>query len=253
MKRRVNVLIVDDHPLFRKGMKSLLQELDADVNVQEASSVANAQSMAEQPFDLVLVDLQMPGSVGMDALIQMKATFENSAVVVVSADESSGAILSAIDTGAAGYVPKTTDTGITTNALRRLLAHGLYLPPSALTLLPTGLDQNQPKPGTPNAEPADAPRVPASKPSREQPTAWPREFSARQKAALRSLLQGKPNKLIARDIGAAEGTVKAHLWAVYQLLGVKNRTQAMLRAHQLGLFDLLDADAETDCPPPESH
>ena len=248
MRHRVNVLIVDDHPLFREGMKSLLLGLDADANVQQACSVADAQGMVDHPFDLVLVDLQMPGSVGMDALIRVKAIFENSAVVVVSGDESSSAIFSAIQHGAAGYVPKTTDPGVTTDAMRRLLKHGLYLPPTALTPRPDGLGPEQPRaqhPPAPEPSQAALPADPVSKsPPDTRPSDWPGELSTKQKTVLRCLLQGKPNKVIAREIGIAEGTVKAHLWAVYQLLGVNNRAQAMYRAHELKLFDLLDSNAE---------
>ena len=94
------------------------------------------------------------------------------------------------------------------------MVFAIYLPPQALA--------------TRHAPP------PAALPHQRPPAAAD-AFSERQMAVLRSLLQGKSNKLIARDIGIAEGTVKAHLWAVYQRLGVSNRAQAMYRAHELGL------------------
>ena len=110
-------------------------------------------------------------------------------------------------------------------ALRLVLAQGTYLPPEALRQPGSGVDA---PPATP--EPA---------PSSSHSPNWPQELSPRQLAVLRCLLQGKPNKVIAREIGIAEGTVKAHLWAVYQLLGVNNRAQAMYRAHELQLFSAL--------------
>jgi DNA-binding NarL/FixJ family response regulator len=220
MTSGAHVLIIDDHPLFREGLKGLLTGLDATTHVTQAASVADALRLQGQAFDLVLMDLQMPGVHGMAALKQIKATFDDAAVVVVSGDESPSTIHSAIQNGAAGYVPKSTDPSVTTHALRLVLAQGTYLPPEALQQAPIV------------APVAD---VPAGKPA-----AWPRDLSQRQLAVLRCLLQGKPNKVIAREIGIAEGTVKAHLWAVYQLLGVNNRAQAMYRAHQWQLFGMLE-------------
>lgn len=233
MNPGVRVLIVDDHPLFREGLKGLLTGLDPAVSVQQAASVHDAQTLQGQVFDLVLMDLQMPGLSGMDALQRIKATFEEAAVVVVSGDESSSSIQAAIQHGAAGYVPKSTDPSVTTHALRLVLAQGTYLPPAALQSS-TALQQ-----ATPSASPPLAPSAAVPGPH------WPRDLSPRQLAVLRCLLQGKPNKLIAREIGIAEGTVKAHLWAVYQLLGVSNRAQAMYRAHELNLFGVLNP---TDMP-----
>lgn len=220
MNPGMRVLLIDDHPLFREGLKGLLLGLEPSVRVEQASSIDAAGSLQGQAFDLVLMDLNMPGSQGMEALSRAKALFEAAAVVVVSGDESPETIQSAIQHGAAGYVPKTTDPSVTIQALRLVLAQGTYLPPEAFR-----------QPGAP------APAATASTPN------WPKELSPRQLAVLRCLLQGKPNKVIAREIGIAEGTVKAHLWAVYQLLGVSNRAQAMYRAHELQLFSALHAPA----------
>lgn len=229
MNSGMRVLLIDDHPLFREGLKGLLLGLDPAVQVEQASSVAAAQALQGQSFDLVLMDLHMPGSRGMEALSRIKALFEESAVVVVSGDESPGTIQLAIQHGAAGYVPKTTDPSVTIQALRLVLAQGTYLPPEALR--------------HPAAHPETAPPPAAPAPHSPQSPHWPQELSPRQLAVLRCLLQGKPNKVIAREIGIAEGTVKAHLWAVYQLLGVNNRAQAMYRAHELQLFSALGTPA----------
>lgn len=231
----VSVLIIDDHPLFREGLKGLLLGLDPAARVHQAASVEDAQRLLGEAYDLVLMDLQMPGTFGMQALVRIKAMFNDSAVVVVSGDDSPSTIQSAIHHGAAGYVPKSTEPGVTTHALRLVLAQGIYLPPEALQ------------------QPPSAPAPPASGLSQANSAApdtglaaLPRGLSQRQRAVLRCLLQGKPNKVIAREVGIAEGTVKAHLWAVYQLLDVNNRAQAMYRAHELQLFGVLDAP--TDAP-----
>ncbi len=227
----MRVLLIDDHPLFREGLKGLLLGLEPSVRVEQAGSVDAAVALQGQAFDLVLMDLNMPGSQGMEALSRIKALFEAAAVVVVSGDESPSTIQRAIQHGAAGYVPKTTDPSVTIQALRLVLAQGTYLPPEAL---------RQPGAESIPAVPEPAPHSPN----------WPQELSPRQLAVLRCLLQGKPNKVIAREIGIAEGTVKAHLWAVYQLLGVSNRAQAMYRAHELQLFSALHSSAPS---PVTSH
>ncbi len=219
MNPSLRVLIVDDHPLFREGLCSLLKRLAPQACLTQTSSIDDALTHAPDRFDLVLMDLHLPGTEGLDGLLRMKAHYESAAVVIISGDESPVTIRSAIQQGASGYVPKRTDVNVTIQALQLVLAHGVYLPPEAMLV-----------------RPADTPPPPSS----------PIEpLSERQRAVLRGLLQGKPNKVIAADLGLAEGTIKAHLWAVYQVLGVQNRAQAMYRAHELNLFGALGPERTT--------
>lgn len=220
MPMAMNVLIVDDHPLYRDGMQALLFGLDPAVEVFCASSVAEAALVTAngERIDLVLLDMNLPGGVsGLQALQQTKALFEGAAVVVVSGEENPELVLRTIDAGAAGYIPKNTDTAVTVQALRLVLAQGIYLPPLALRHANLG-----------GAGPANEPA----------PDLVP-ELSVKQRAVLQLLLQGKANKVIARELEVAEGTVKAHLWAVYQALGVSTRSQAMCKAYELGLLGKL--------------
>mgnify|MGYP003576663857 CR=1 FL=1 len=211
----MHILIVDDHPLFREGLKTLLAALEPGVRVSDAGSVDEAVALrGDDAPDLILLDMNLPGASRLDALHQVKAAHESASVVVVSGDENPLLIRSAVDAGAAGYIPKSTDASLTIQALRLVLANGIYLPRAALTGGGAG---------TASAPPAGA-------------TASP-QFSERQLAVLKCLLQGKANKVIARELSIAEGTVKAHLWAIYQALGVNSRAQAMYRVHELHLFD----------------
>jgi len=213
----MHILIVDDHPLFREGMKTLLTALEPAVRFSDAGSVAEAVALpAADPPDLILLDMNLPGTSRLDALHQVKAAHESASVVVVSGDEDPQLIRSAVDAGAAGYIPKTTNTSLTVQALRLVLANGIYLPRAALTA--TG-------PAAASAESSKAAGAP--------------EFSGRQLAVLKCLLQGKANKVIARELNIAEGTVKAHLWSIYQALGVNSRAQAMYRVHELHMFGSL--------------
>ncbi|MDQ0036690.1 DNA-binding NarL/FixJ family response regulator [Variovorax boronicumulans] len=211
----MHVLIVDDHPLFRQGLRALLSALDPGLETTDVSAVPDVRALHAAGYrpELVLLDMNLPGVSKMDALRDVKALFDEASVVVVSADEDPTLIRSAIDAGAAGYIPKTTDATITIQALRLVLSDGIYLPSIALDALPEAPVRVVPPAGS-----------------------EPGEFSPRQRAVLRCLLQGKANKVIARELDMAEGTVKAHLWAVYQALGVNSRTQAMYRAHELGIF-----------------
>ena len=211
----MHILIVDDHPLFREGLKTLLTALEPAVRISDAGTVAQAIALSEVDApDLILLDMNLPGTNRLDALRQVKVACETASVVVVSADEDPLLIRSAIDEGAAGYIPKTSDAFLTIQALRLVLANGIYLPRAALT---AGGNVRSP------AESSTAGGLP--------------EFSGRQLAVLKCLLQGKANKVIARELDIAEGTVKAHLWAIYQALGVSSRAQAMYRVHELHMFD----------------
>lgn len=148
----------------------------------------------------------------------IKALYTGAAVVVVSGEEDPELVLRTIDAGASGYIPKTTDNAVTVQALRLVLAQGVYLPPLALRHARLG--------GTPASTATAANALGPS-------------LSKKQQAVLQLLLQGKANKIIARELNVAEGTVKAHLWAVYQALGVSTRSQAMCKAYELGLLGKL--------------
>jgi len=209
----MNVLIVDDHPLYIKGIESLLFELDSSISTQSARSVEQALALTSSTvFDLVLLDLKLPGMTDLDALVAVKRALASVPIVVVSGNDSISDIWRAIEIGAAGYIPKDTDPVLVTNALRLVIAQGVYIPPQALK---DSADADQ------RIQKAGAQIAPV--------------LSERQLAVLQSLLQGKSNKVIARDLGIAEGTAKAHLFSVYQALGVNSRLQAMIKAHQLGL------------------
>jgi len=208
----MHVLIIDDHPLYREGLKAVLSGLDPALMSTAFGSVEEAiRASAGTPYDLILLDLTLPGVSGIEALRAVKAAFDSVVVINSGADLKPEEILKTIDLGAAGYIHKTTDNTLTLQALRVVLANGIYVPGNVLR----------------------------SQSAASQPTAsgGPRlSFSPKQQLVLDRLLQGKSNKAIARELDIAEGTVKAHLWAVYQMLGVTSRTQALCRMHELGML-----------------
>jgi DNA-binding NarL/FixJ family response regulator len=210
----MHVLIVDDHPLFIKGVQALLAEIDESVATTGARTVDEALDIVgRMQVDLVLLDLKLPGMSELQALQRLKPALSSAPVVVVSANDDPSAIWRAVEIGAAGYIPKDTEQDLMIHALQLVLARGVYLPPHAFR--------------------HDTSEGPAAKPARPPLP----ELSERQMGVLQALLQGKSNKVIARTLGIAEGTVKAHLSAIYQALGVNTRLQAMSRAHELHLVE----------------
>jgi len=223
----VNVLLVDDHTLFRSGLRFLLADLDRDLRFLEAGSCDEALAHAGAGLDLVLLDLQMPGSGGLETLQRVKAACESAVVVVLSSEEDPRLIRAAIHEGAGGFIPKTSTPAVLLSALQLVLAGGVYLPPHALRDLDAPALPDRPAP-FPDARP----------PAHPVPSTDPRlpGLSERQREVITRAVQGKPNKVIARELKISEGTVKAHLSSSFRVLGVANRTEAVYMAAQLGLM-----------------
>ena len=224
----MRVLIVDDHEVIWSGMRLTLERLALQAQqrpltrFQGCVSVEAALEIADRDFDLILLDYHLPGLSGLPALARMREAFEASPVVILSADADPRRVREAISQGAAGYVPKTMSEREMQAALALVLAQGVYLPPLALLEVEA-------------SPPDDAPGLP-----HEAIEAFLRlEFSPRQREVFARALRGKPNKVIAPELGIAEGTVKVHLAMVFRALGVRNRTEAMYRVLSAGAADAI--------------
>lgn len=213
----MQILIVDDHQLFRSGLRFLLQELDENLQFEEADTCEQALEILDQkPVELVLLDFHLPGLEGIDALAQIKK-LHTCSVVVLSAIDEPRIIRQAIAGGASGYIPKTSSPEVLVAALHLVLSHGIYLPPSILESYHEQREQ-----------------VCSDEQELHRQEVL-RQLSNRQLDVLIKAAQGKPNKVIARDLHIAEGTVKAHLSACYRILEVGNRTEAVFATASLGL------------------
>jgi two-component system nitrate/nitrite response regulator NarL len=214
----MKLLLVDDHALFREGMELVLCHLDPEVQVRHAVNVQEAlQVVAQEPgLDLVLLDLHMPGMVGLDALLTMRARAETTPVVVLSGSEDVQIVWQAIEAGAMGFIQKQSDSRTMMAALRVVLGGGIYLP--AVCLAGAG---RRPAP------------LPPDLPARERIAQL--GLSGRQAETLAKVVQGKPNKVIARELGISEATVKTHLSAVFAALDVHSRTEAVYAIARMGL------------------
>ena len=237
----MHVLLIDDHALFRRGLRLMLADLDPDIRFTEAGDCAAAAALHDLRPDLVLLDLHMPGSRGLDALVFARSAFEAAPLVVLSGEEEPPLIRRAIESGAAGFVPKSSTPEVLQSALRLILAGGVYLPPHALRGL-SSIEATPPRDATPPTASvgtaASAPRpapIPALASTSASAPASALRLSERQNEVLQRAIQGKSNKLIARELGVSEGTVKAHLSASFRALGVANRTEAVYAAARLGM------------------
>lgn len=212
----MHILLVDDHALLRGGMRFLLRSLDAALEMDEAGDCAQAlERVAARSYDLVLLDLKMPGVDGLDALDALRDAAPTTPLVVLSGEDDPCVVRAAIERGAMGFIPKSSTPEVLTHALRLVLAHGVYLPLAVL-------DSVRPV------------SVPAPSPVASAEMLLP-GLTPRQMDVLRCVIRGLPNKAIARELDVSEGTVKAHFTLVLRALGARNRTEAVYAAAKLGL------------------
>jgi DNA-binding NarL/FixJ family response regulator len=235
----MKVLLIDDHPLILSALRSVIQGLGDDVTVAGASSAAAARAtlLEDSEFDLVLLDLQLGDANGFDLLSELRAAYPALPVVVVSASDRTSDVIRSIDMGAMGFVPKRASNETLFEALALVMSGGIYVPPMTM-----GADGGHTTPTAP-AELDTTPgylRVVGSHAhsshgahSQSPPSLATLGLTPRQTDVLALLLQGKPNKLIARELGVSVETVKDHVAAVLRALGVNSRTQAVLAVSQM--------------------
>jgi DNA-binding NarL/FixJ family response regulator len=210
----MKTLLIDDHPLFREGLAMVMTHAFPQLKLHQAGDITEALARIAEQGDiaLALLDLNLPDSSGLQGLQRLREHAPQVTVVVLSADESSDTVMAAIDAGAAGFIPKTARLGVMQDALRVVLDGGVYLPDSILST------------STAPAAPAVAPEADAAL-----------GLSPRQLDVLKLLIEGKPNKLICRELELSESTVKTHLAAIFRRLNANSRTQAVVAAARLGL------------------
>jgi DNA-binding NarL/FixJ family response regulator len=204
----VKVLLIDDHTLFRAGLRMLLGTIAQNVSCLEAGNIGEALALLAQHRDvqMCLLDLALKNEHGLAAIARIKDTAPQAAVVVVSGAEDSATIAHCIDAGAMSFIPKSVTPDVLKQALQQVLAGAVYLPDQIVSAI-----ENRPQ--TPHLTP-------------------------RQLQVLQALSRGLPTKLIARELDLSEYTVKDHIALVFQALGARNRTEAVIKASQLRLQEL---------------
>ena len=216
------ILIADDHPLFREALRGAVQRILPEARLHEADSVDALYRLvdAHADADLLLMDLNMPGAHGFNALVHLRALHPQLPVVVVSAREEPGVMRRALDHGALGFIPKSASSDTIGEAIGQVLEGERWAPAAAHAAPGIGRDEYE-----------VAQRL--------------RELTPQQFRVLQMLGAGRLNKQIAYDLGVSEATIKAHVTAILRKLGVTNRTQAVLMAGRLSV------DPDTLVLPPE--
>ena len=212
-----SLLIADDHPLFRAALRQAARDAVGDVELLEAGDLAGVLAILEaQPqVDLVLLDLHMPGNHGLAGLAAVRAQHPGVAVIVVSANDDPRVVRRALDHGAAGYLPKSSGLDELRDAIRSVLACEQWLPASLRAAVARSQSSHQ--------DTELAARLAS--------------LSPQQFRVLSLVAQGLLNKQIADRLEVQERTVKAHLSAIFERLGVRNRTQAGVVLRELELSD----------------
>ena len=217
-------LVADDHAVFRVGLVYLLQKLDPEASISEASDYAEALVIAEREadLDLILVDLLMPGIDGFNGLSSLREKTHSAPIMVVSARENPAYVQASLGHGAMGYLPKSSSSDVMTSAIRLVLSGGMYLPPALLGHRDGGFGSGSMESNL-------------NQPRLSDQVA--RNLTRRQRDVMRLLALGRSNKAIAQELELAEGTVKVHVSAIFKALNVTNRTEAVIVAGKIDSDD----------------
>ena len=214
----VRILIADDHALFRKGLTLLLSQLYPNAQVVGAADADEAFTLlsGDAPFDLLLLDLSMPGMPGIGGIKRFVTSAPQTPVVILSAYCDAASVIRSIDMGARGYILKSATDEVFKNAVSLVLSGETYIP----SVVIASVDKT-------NQLVPDALRNLGA----ENPL---RTLTRRQRDTLALVMEGQSNKEIARSLGLLESTVKAHVKVILHKLKAANRTQAAMIATELG-------------------
>ena len=203
-------LVADDHDLVREGIKAYLQQIDPTISVEVAQDFPTALRMAAEgpPYDLILLDFQMPGMKGIEGLERMRRAHPDVPLSLLSGVDCTPPIVRALRRLHASFVPKTVTGTSLLGLLQFLIDGGTYVPPSAMR---AGAREDR-------SEQADCPML-----------------TPRERQVLSCLLQGNTNKEIAATLCIAEVTVRLHLRGLFRKFGARNRSQVVKNAVVLGL------------------
>lgn len=230
----MKVLIADDHRLIIEGVKLKLAELGQPIDAIVAMNLEEMDAaLAEHgpQLDLAMVDIAMPGTHGLEHVAALRGRVPALPVIVLSGSEDPDLMRQAMDLGVLGFIPKAYSPDVMLSAIRLVLAGGIYIPPMLLANAQAKAWQGGEHAG--NAHWQAAAAAPAASASQNSLDGLRNLLTERQIDVMRLLSQGKPNKLIARDLGISEGTVKIHLAAIFRALNVRNRVEAVVASRKL--------------------
>ncbi len=205
-----HLIIADDHPLFRDALRQAVSGVVSSASISEAGSFEELTAMLEREadVDLILLDLTMPGISGFSGLIYLRAQYPAVPVVVVSASDDAETIRRSMDFGASGFIPKRFGVDTLRDALARVMGGDVWVPPDIDLTTPPDPEMRRLRDRLVTLTP-------------------------QQMRVLMMLSQGLLNKQIAYELGVSEATIKAHVSAILQKLGVESRTQAVIAASKI--------------------
>ncbi len=218
----MKVLIADDHALIRESLRTQLSRIDAQLEVYEAENAHQTlEFIVQSPvFDLILLDLLMPGAKGLELATTVCNQCPETPVVVISASDDAPLIQKAIDLGAAGFIPKSMAMDVINSAIQLVLSGGVYIPEQLLEI----------------NRGAQAGRTSTSDYFARRPMPpEPPTLTERQREVLFLLCLGAQNREIAEELGISLHTVKIHVAAILKALQADNRTSAVVTARKFGL------------------
>ena len=213
----MKILVVDDHSLITDALSVLFMDLDPSAEVITTRTAEGALKIQEeQPeLDLVVLDLGIPGVQGTALLEAMVAKAPEMKILVLSGNQDQRNVMRVLQLGAAGFVPKSMASDTLLSAVKFVLSGGVYIPADLLEEVNrAGIFGNSER-----VRDHEAGRV---------------ELTERQEQVLQLLARGAPIKIICRELGLSEGTVKTHVTAIYRAFGASNRTEALLAARRHG-------------------
>lgn len=199
------ILIIDDHDLFRTGLNMILKQDDRIDTILEAGSVMDALEHKKSHIDIILSDIQMPGLNGLEGIKVLKEAFSDTPIIILSASHAADDMKEALDAGAEGFLPKSSSAKMIIDAIMLVLNGAQCFPENK------NLDKNKTNKTT-------------------------EELTPRQLEVLALLCEGKPNKLIARELELSENTIRVHVSAILSVLNVSSRSEAMLVAQKQKLI-----------------
>jgi DNA-binding NarL/FixJ family response regulator len=205
------ILIADDHPLFRSALhQAVTLGLGPDVRLVEVASIAELETRLTEKsdWDLVLLDLNMPGTYGFSGLVLLRGQYPQIPVVMVSAQEEADVVVRSKEFGASGFIPKSSSMEKIQKAVRAVLEGDVSWPPQAFEEINVSDEAKAARDGLASLTP-------------------------QQFRVLTMVCEGLLNKQIAYELSVSEATIKAHVTAIFRKLGVRTRTQAALLLQQL--------------------
>lgn len=225
----MKILIADDHELFLNGLEFILISEFSDAQIVKAKSYIDIFDKLENNsnFDVIITDLAMPGANWFDAIVHMHDLVKNTPIIIISAVFDKEILQKTLEIGVAGYISKSSSNAVILSAINLVLAGGVYIPNELLSNKIGNKELTE--------------EIKRLKDFESKPNKTDKKLTSRQIDVVKAISRGLSNKVIAYELGLTEGTVKVHITVIFKVLGVTNRTAAVMEAVKQGYIKREDA------------